>query len=60
MNIGKPVQLVANAAMTGIKNEGQRQEAKQAVNAVTELMKKKAKPIPTALGAASSVQAANR
>ena len=60
LNIGKPVQLVANAAMTGIKNEGQRQEAKQAVNAVTELMKKKAKPIPTALGAASSGQAANR
>ena len=60
LNIGKPVQLVANAAMTGIKNEGQRQEAKQAVNAVTELMKKKVKPIPTALGAASSGQAANR
>lgn len=60
LNVGKPVQLVANAAMTGIKNEGQRQEAKQAVNAVTELMKKKVKPIPTALGAASSGQAANR
>lgn len=60
LNIGKPVQLVANAAMTGIKSEGKRQEAKQAVNAVTELMKKKVKPTPTALGAASSSQAANR
>jgi hypothetical protein len=61
LNIGKPVQMVANAAMTGVKNEGQRQEAKQAVNAVTELMKKKATAVPvTALGASSSGQAANR